>query len=292
MAKVIGWIGTGVMGAPMVGHLLAAGHMVRVYTRTPAKAEALLAQGAVWCDSPAMAAEGADVIGVIVGFPADVEDVFLGSQGVLSTARAGAVLIDFTTSSPELARRIAAAAAAKGVHALDAPVSGGDIGAQNASLSIMVGGDAEAFTEALSVLECLGKTVVHQGPAGSGQHTKMVNQIVIASTMVSLCEALVYAKRSGLDPSVVLQSIRDGAAASWSMSNLVPRMLMEDYAPGFYIEHFVKDMGIALAECKAMGIELPGLALAERLYQQVIAMGHAKSGTQALILAVEAASGQ
>ncbi|MFP6906365.1 MAG: NAD(P)-dependent oxidoreductase [Verrucomicrobiota bacterium] len=288
MAKVIGWIGTGVMGAPMAGHLLQAGYSLRVFTRNPEKASALLAQGASWCDSPAKAAESADVVGVMVGFPEDVEQVFLGEEGILSTVRPGALLIDFTTSSPALARRVAEAAGSKGACALDAPVSGGDIGARNASLSIMVGGDATGFKEALPLLECLGKTLVHQGPAGSGQHTKMVNQIIIASTMISLCEALLYARRSGLDPELVLQSIGSGAAASWGLSNLVPRMLRQDYAPGFFVEHFVKDMGIALAESKAMGLSLPGLALAEQLYRRLVELGHAKSGTQALILALEA----
>jgi 3-hydroxyisobutyrate dehydrogenase len=288
MAKVIGWIGTGVMGAPMAGHLLQAGYSLRVFTRNPEKASALLAQGAFWCDSPAKAAESADVVGVIVGFPEDVEEVFLGESGILSTARPGALLIDFTTSSPALARRVAEAAEAKGACALDAPVSGGDVGARNASLSIMVGGDVTGFKEALPLLECLGKTLVHQGPPGSGQHTKMVNQIIIASTMISLCEALLYARRSGLDPEVVLQSISSGAAASWGLSNLVPRMLRQDYAPGFFVEHFVKDMGIALAESRAMGLHLPGLELAEQLYRNLVELGHAKSGTQALILALEA----
>ena len=288
MSKKIGWIGTGVMGGAMAGHLMTAGYELRVYTRNREKAVDLLDRGACWCTSPAEAADGADFVGVMVGFPEDVEEVFLGEHGVLSTVKAGAVIADFTTSSPALAQRIAAVAEDRGVGSLDAPVSGGDVGAQNASLSIMIGGDPAVFEQARPVFEAIGKTLVLQGPAGSGQHTKMVNQVVVASTMIGICEALIYARRSGLDPVRVLDSIGGGAATSWGLVNLYPRMLKEDYLPGFYVEHFVKDMGIALEECMRMNIELPGLKLASELYGKLVEMGHGRDGTQALILALDA----
>ena len=288
MSKTVAWIGTGVMGAPMAGHLLAAGYDLRVFTRSKAKSDELVASGACWCSSPGEAAKGADFVCAIVGFPSDVKEVFLGADGVVANAKPGAVLIDFTTSSPALAVEIAEAAEKVGAHALDAPVSGGDVGAQNAALSIMVGGTAEAFELAEPLLAKMGKQVVLQGPSGSGQHTKMSNQVIIAGTMVGICEALVYARKSGLDPAKVLESIGGGAAASWGLANLYPRMLKEDYAPGFYVEHFIKDMGIALDECRRMGVRLPGLELVHGLYQQLAEMGHGRSGTQALVLALDA----
>lgn len=276
------WIGTGVMGGPMAGHLLDAGHEVWVSTRTRARADEVLAKGATWADSPASAAAAADLVCTMVGYPHDVEGCILGPDGLLAAMPAGAGLIDFTTSSPDLARRIASAAAERGVAALDAPVSGGDVGARNATLSIMVGGDAEAFARFSPILEALGKTVVHQGPAGSGQDTKMVNQILVASGMIGVCEALVYAQRAGLDPETVLRSVGGGAATSWTLVNLGPRILNHDFEPGFFVEHFVKDMGIALEECRRLNLTLPGLDLAYQQYQEVLKMGLGRKGTQAL----------
>jgi 3-hydroxyisobutyrate dehydrogenase len=287
----IGWIGTGVMGRAMAGHLLAAGHELALYSRTRGKADNLLARGARWADSPRQAAEGADLVGVMVGFPNDVEQVILGPAGALDAMRPGAMLIDFTTSRPSLAVRIAEAATARGVMALDAPVSGGDIGAREARLSIMVGGATDAFTKAQPVLQILGKTIVHQGPAGYGQHTKMVNQILIAATMMGVCEGLLYARKAGLDPQNVLASVGGGAAASWSLSNLYPRILKGDLQPGFYVEHFVKDLQIALDEAGRMNLNLPGLALAKQLYEALKADGGGKLGTQALIQLLEKING-
>ncbi len=283
----IGWIGTGVMGASMCGQLLEAGHPVHVFTRTREKARDLLARGAGWAESPAEVAAASDVVFSIVGFPADVREVLLGRVGVLAGIRPGAVVVDMTSSEPSLAREIDAAARARGAFALDAPVSGGDVGARAAALSIMVGGDADVLARVRPLLERLGKTIVHQGPAGAGQHTKLVNQMLIAANMVGVCEALLYAQRAELDPLRVIASVGSGAAASWSINQLGPKVAARDFAPGFYVEHFLKDMGIALRESKRMGLALPGLALAERLYREVAALGHGRSGTQALILALE-----
>jgi len=283
----VGFVGTGVMGSSMALNLLRAGYRLTVYNRTPQKAKAVLEAGAGWAPDPAGTAAQADFVITIVGFPSDVREVYFGRRGILQSVRPGAVLIDMTTSEPALAVEIYNAAKAKGASALDAPVSGGDIGARNATLSIMVGGDQEAFQQALPLFRAMGKTIVHQGPAGSGQHTKMCNQIVIASTMIGVMEALLYAKRSGLDPERVLQSIGSGAAASWSLSNLQPRALRGDFKPGFYVEHFLKDIRIALKEARRMKIATPGLKLAEELYQKVVESGGGKLGTQALYLALE-----
>jgi 3-hydroxyisobutyrate dehydrogenase len=279
----IAWIGTGVMGRSMAGHLLASGHAVVVHTRTPERAAALLEAGATWAPSPRAAADGADAACVMVGLPSDVEAVFLGDDGILAAPRCPRLLVDFTTSSPALARRIASAAEAHGALSLDAPVSGGDIGARNATLSIMCGGSPEAFAAAGPLLAKLGKTVVRQGGPGAGQHAKMVNQILIAGTMLGLAEALSYARRSGLDPATVLESVGGGAAASWSLANLAPRVLKGDFAPGFFIEHFVKDLRIALDEARSLGLELPTVAAAERAYAALAGGGHARSGTQAIV---------
>jgi 3-hydroxyisobutyrate dehydrogenase len=275
----------------MVRHLMKAGHELRVFTRTRQRADDLVAEGAAWCAGPAEAASGAEVVAVMVGYPRDVEDVVLGPQGVLAAAPGGACLIDFTTSSPALARRIAEAAAERGVASLDAPVSGGDVGARNATLSIMVGGDRAAFERVQPVLHLLGKTVVYQGEAGMGQHTKMVNQILIATNMIGVCEGLLYARKAGLDPETVLQSVSGGAAASWSLTNLLPRILKDDLEPGFFVEHFVKDMEIALAECERMHIRLPGLELARELYGRLVDMDLGRKGTQALVRALESMPG-
>jgi 3-hydroxyisobutyrate dehydrogenase len=283
----VGWIGTGVMGAAMCGHLLDAGCPVRVFSRTRSKAQDLLARGAVWADSPAEAAASSQVVFSIVGFPADVREVVLGRAGVLAGIRPGGIAVDMTTSEPSLAREIETEARARGAFALDAPVSGGDVGARAATLSIMVGGEADVLERVRPLLLRLGKTIVHQGPAGAGQHTKLVNQMLIAANMVGVCEALLYAQRAGLDPLRVIASVGSGAAASWSINQLGPKVAARDFRPGFYVEHFLKDMDIALREGRRMGLALPGLALAERLYREVAALGHGRSGTQALVLALE-----
>jgi 3-hydroxyisobutyrate dehydrogenase len=288
----IGWIGTGVMGGSMAGHLGRAGHRLTVFTRTKERAGSLLAAGAAWAETPRAVAEASDVCFTMVGYPRDVEDIYLNHDGILAGLKRGGLAIDCTTSSPSLAVRVCRAGAERGVAVLDAPVSGGDIGARNATLSIMVGGEQAAFDRAKPLLDCLGKTIVLHGPAGSGQHTKMVNQILIAGTMVGMCEGLLYARSAGLDPQRVLESVGGGAAASWSLQNLLPRILKGDLEPGFYVEHFIKDMGIALAEAESMQIAVPGLALAKQLYQAVLACGGARKGTQALILALETLSGK
>ncbi|TWU60059.1 2-hydroxy-3-oxopropionate reductase [Rubripirellula tenax] len=283
----IGWIGTGVMGRSMCGHLIAAGYRATVFNRSPEKASDLVDAGATLVRSPREVAAASDVVFTIVGFPSDVESVILGDDGVLAGANEGTVIVDMTTSKPSLAVEIARRAAEQGVHSIDAPVSGGDMGARNAALSIMIGGEAAAVQAIDPLLQLMGKTIVHQGPAGSGQHTKMVNQTLIASGMVAVCEGLLYAEKVGLDVETVLKSVSSGAAGSWSLTNLAPRMVGGDFAPGFYVEHFIKDMGIALEEAARMHLSLPGLALAHQLYQAVAAQGHAKSGTQALLLALK-----
>jgi 3-hydroxyisobutyrate dehydrogenase len=282
----IGWIGTGVMGTSMAGHLLAGGYPLTVYSRTRQRAEPLIERGAAWGDTPASVAATSDVVFTMVGYPSDLREVVLGSTGILPAARAGSVIVDMTTSEPSLAREIYAAARERDVDSVDAPVSGGDIGARNAALSIMVGGDAVAVQRLRPLFELMGKTVVHQGPAGAGQHTKMVNQTLIATGMIGVCEALLYAYKAGLDPQTVLQSVSGGAAGSWSLSNLAPRMLGGDYAPGFLVEHFIKDMEITLAEARRMDLSLPGLALAHELYLALRAQGGGRDGTQSLILAL------
>lgn len=278
----MGFIGTGVMGRSMAGHLLEAGHSLRVHSRTRAKAEGLLAQGAAWADSPAAIADACDAVFTIVGFPRDVEEVYFGTNGLIPHLRPGGVLVDMTTSRPDLAVRIAAEAAQRGGAALDAPVSGGDKGAREATLSIMVGGDAAVLDRVLPLLRCMGKNIVHQGPSGSGQHCKLCNQLAIAANMVGVCEALAYAKHAGLGPETVLRSIAAGAAGSWSLSNLAPRMLSGDFAPGFYVKHFVKDMAIAVESADRMGLDTPGLDLALALYRRLAEEGGSERGTQAL----------
>jgi len=279
----LAFIGTGVMGRSMAGHLLQAGHTVHVHNRTKAKAQALLDAGAHWHDSAGAAAAQADFVFTIVGFPADVEATYFGPGGVLARARPGAVLVDMTTSSPALARRIAGAAAAAGLAALDAPVSGGDVGAREARLVIMAGGDAAAFARAKPLLEVMGKNVILQGGPGAGQHCKMANQISIASIMMSWCEALTYAQKAGLDPARVIESIGGGAAASWSLNNLAPRALRGDFAPGFYVKHFLKDLRIALDSAAEMRLDLPGLVQAKKLYDDVARRGWEEDGTQVLL---------
>jgi 3-hydroxyisobutyrate dehydrogenase len=282
----VGWIGIGVMGSSMLGHLLSGGYAATVYTRTRERAEPLVEQGADWAASPAAVAEASDVVFTMVGFPADVREVVLGPDGVLSAARPGSVVVDMTTSEPSLAVEIFEAGRARDVATLDAPVSGGDVGARNAALSIMVGGDEATVERVRPLLELMGTTIVHQGPAGAGQHTKMVNQTLIATGMIGVCEALLYAFKTGLDPERVLASVGGGAAGSWSLTNYAPRMLKGDFAPGFYVEHFLKDMEIALAEARRMNLALPGLALAHELYLALRAQGGGRNGTQSLILAL------
>ena len=281
--ETIAFIGTGVMGRSMAGHLQNAGYPLNVYNRTKSKTDDLVAAGATWCDTPGAAATGADIIITIVGFPKDVEEVYLSEDGILANAKSGSLIIDMTTSSPTLAKKIAEAAYEKGIGSLDAPVSGGDLGAKEARLSIMVGGSQEDFDRALPAFEIMGKNIQLQGPAGSGQYTKMVNQIAIAAGMLGITEAMAYAKKSGLDPFHVLKSIETGAAGSWSLSNLSPRALKGDFAPGFFVKHFIKDMRIAIESADEMGLELPGLKLAKSLYDKLAAQGGEDNGTQALL---------
>jgi 3-hydroxyisobutyrate dehydrogenase len=287
----IGWIGTGVMGSSMCGHLMAQGFSATVYNRSKEKAQGLLDRGAQWAQTPLEVAEQSDVVFAIVGFPKDVREVFLGQNGALAGARAGSVLVDMTTSEPSLAEEIAAKASEKEVYAVDAPVSGGDIGAREARLSIMIGGEKQVVEALKPCWEAMGKTIVHQGPAGAGQHTKMVNQILISTMMIGVCEALLYGYKAGLDLETVMKSVSTGAAGSWSLSNLGPRIMANNFDPGFFVEHFIKDMGIALAESRRMGISMPGLALAEQLYQSVKAKGWGRNGTHALMLTLAELSG-
>lgn len=270
----------------MCGHLMAGGYTATVYNRSPEKAASLVKRGAVLVNSPSEVAERSDVVFTIVGFPSDVEHVILGKDGVLSGSSPGMTIVDMTTSKPSLAERIAVEAAEQGVASIDAPVSGGDTGAQNGTLSIMVGGSEDDFRRVEPLFKLMGSTIVRQGGPGRGQHTKMVNQTLIASGMIAVCEALLYATKAGLDLPTVLQSVSSGAAGSWSLTNMAPRMIDGDFDPGFFVEHFIKDMRIALDEAAAMNLALPGLALAQQLYQAVVAQGHAKDGTQALILAM------
>ena len=283
----VAFIGTGVMGAAMARNLLKAGFTLTVFTRTKSKASGVIEAGGAWADTISGAVTEADAVITIVGFPEDVREVYFGDKGVLANAKKGAVVIDMTTSEPTLAKEIHDKAATLGMRSLDAPVSGGDVGARGGTLSIMVGGDKDAFEAAMPLFETMGKTIVHQGPAGSGQHTKMCNQIAIASNMIGVMEALLYARKSGLDPDTVLKSIGAGAAGSWSMTNLLPRVIKGNFEPGFFVRHFLKDIRIALKEAKTLGIRLPGLELAEELYEQLAASGHDKLGTQALYKVLE-----
>lgn len=278
----VGFIGLGVMGKSMAGHLMEAGYELHIYTRTQSRADDLIRKGAVWHETPALLAASCDAVVTMVGYPQDVEEIYFGGNGLIAHAKPGAYLIDMTTSSPLLARRITEAAAVRGLHALDAPVSGGDIGAREAKLSIMAGGEPAAFEAVRPLFERMGANIVLQGQAGAGQHAKMCNQIAIASNMLGVCEALAYAQAAGLDPRKVLDSIETGAAGSWSLSRLAPRIMEGDFEPGFYVKHFIKDMGIALEAAKEMKLELPGLALAESLYRRLAAMGYEEKGTQAL----------
>lgn len=279
---VIGFIGIGVMGKSMVRNLLTDGYSVHVYTRTKEKALDILEEGATWQETPKDLALHCDVVMTMVGYPTDVEEVYLGENGLLGHAKKGTIFIDFTTSTPTLAKKLYEKAKEREMYSLDAPVSGGDIGARDGKLAIMVGGDKEVFEVVLPLFEVLGTNIILQGEAGSGQHTKMCNQIVIASNMLGVCESLAYARKAGLDQEKVLESIATGAAGSWSLSNLAPRMVKGDFEPGFYIKHFVKDMKIAISEANKMGLELLGLQLSAELYEALEEQGDGESGTQAL----------
>ncbi len=283
----IGWIGTGVMGLSMCNHLLTKGYTVNVYNRTKSKAQPLLDSGGAWGESPRAVAAQSTVVFTMVGFPEDVREVYLGGNGILAGIKAGSIVVDMTTTSPSLAREIYAAALSKSVYAVDAPVSGGDIGARNGTLSIMAGGDRSVVEVIKPLLETMGQHIVRQGGAGAGQHAKMCNQIVIAGTMIGVCESLLYGYKAGLNLETMLRSVRSGAAACWALNNTAPRILQRDFDPGFFVEHFIKDMSIALEEARRMGIALPGLALVHQLYLAVNAQGHGKLGTQALMLALE-----
>jgi len=279
--KTIGFVGTGVMGKGMIRNLMKAGFALQVYNRTKSKADDLVSEGAVWKSSPEEAAEGADAVITMVGYPKDVASVYF-DNGIIDHAEKGAYLIDMTTSSPQLAEKIYKAAAEKGLHALDAPVSGGDVGAKNGTLSIMIGGDSKDAETLAPVFQAMGQKIVYQGKAGSGQHTKMANQIAIASNMIGVAEALAYAKHAGLDTDTVMESIETGAAGSWSLTNLGRRMLKGDFEPGFYIKHLIKDERIALESAEAMGMDAPGLVLSKKIYDELAEQGEENSGTQAI----------
>jgi len=287
----IGWIGTGVMGSSMCGHLIKAGYEVNVFNRTKSKASDLLKSGAVWCDSPAELAGKSDYIFSIVGYPHDVEEVFLGDHGVVSHAAPGSILIDMTTSEPSLAEKISAAAHERDIAVLDAPVSGGDVGAQNGTLAIMVGGDRKAFDTILPLFKHMGENIAYMGSPGKGQHTKMCNQILIASNMIGVVESLLYAYKAGMDMEEVIAVIGKGAASSWSINNLGMRIAKKNFDPGFFIKHFVKDMRIGLDEARRMNLSLPGLALAHQFYTSAMALGHENLGTQGLYKVFETMNG-
>jgi 3-hydroxyisobutyrate dehydrogenase len=278
----IGFIGIGVMGQSMAGHLIDKGYNVHVYTRTKSKAENTCSKGGVWEDSVKSLSQKSDVVITIVGLPEDVREVYLGESGIFQNAKPGTITIDMTTSSPELAKELYQRGKESSIKVVDAPVSGGDIGAQNATLSIMVGTDNKTFEAVLPLFEIMGANIVLQGSAGSGQHTKAANQIAIAAGMIGVCESLAYAKKAGLDPATVLESIGKGAAGSWSLNNLGPRMIAKDFDPGFFVKHFIKDMNIAAEASKSMELETPGLKLAKSLYEKLAAKGCENDGTQAL----------
>src|SRR5688572_1867348 len=283
----IGWIGTGVMGLSMCGHLMAKGYPTTIYSRTKSRAQSLLDKGAVWADTPAAVAEQSDIIFTIVGLPSDVREVYQQDGGILGAAKRGAITVDMTTTEPSLAREIYRLAKARGIFAIDAPVSGGDVGAKNATLSIMVGGDKDAVEIVMPLFQAMGKNIVHQGEAGNGQHTKMCNQIVLAGTIIGVCESLLYGYKAGLDLDTMLSSITKGAAQCWILDNLAPKMVKRNFDPGFFVEHFEKDLGIALDECKRMGVAMPGLALVRQFYVALKSQGHGRLGYHSLLLALE-----
>ncbi len=287
MSKTIGWIGTGLMGKPMAHHLVNAGHTVHVNNRTKSKAQSLIDAGCRWFNTPQELAKSSDIIITIIGYPKDVEAVYFGENGIFSGIKPGTILVDMTTTKPSLAKSIAVEAQKHQCTFIDAPVSGGEVGAINGTLSIMMGGDKISVDKILPLFKAFGKNMVYQGEAGAGQHTKMCNQITIAGTMIGVCEALIYAKKAELDLNTMLQSISKGAAGCWTLDVLAPKVANNDFAPGFMVEHFIKDLGIALEEAENMQLSLPGLALAKQLYLAVQAMGKGREGTQALYLALE-----
>lgn len=287
IVRKVAFIGTGVMGSSIVRHLLQADYEVTLYTRTKGKATKLIEEGAKWAETASEATSGADIVFTMIGAPADVEEIYFGTHGIFEGSKEAQFLIDMTTSSPALAKRIAKEAASRGMSSIDAPVSGGDIGAQNGTLSIMCGGEKETFEKVSPILEVFGDNIVYQGESGAGQHAKMCNQIAAATNMIGVCEAIAYAEKAGLAPDTVLQSISSGAAGSWSLSNLAPRILKGDFEPGFYVRHFLKDMDIALKEAEAMELALPGLELARSMYANLIERGYGEKGIHALYISYE-----
>ena len=283
----IGWVGTGVMGLSMCGHLQAKGYPTTIYSRTKSRAQSLVDKGAKWAETPAAVAAASDVIFSIVGLPSDVREVYFGDKGILSAGRKGAITVDMTTTEPSLAREIYDSAKTKGISAIDAPVSGGDVGAKAATLSIMVGGDKDAVEKVMPLFQAMGKNIVHQGGAGTGQHTKMCNQIVLSGTIIGVCESLLYGYKAGLDLETMLGSVSKGAAQCWILDNLAPKMVKRNFDPGFFVEHFEKDLGIVLDESKRMGIAMPGLALVRQFYVALKAQGHSRLGYHALLLTLE-----
>lgn len=281
--KTIGFIGVGVIGKSMVRNLIKSGYDVSVYTRTKSKITDVIEEGAVWCDDIKTCVKDKDIIITIVGYPKDVEEVYFGESGILNNAKEGSIVIDMTTTSPELSVKIYNEAKKRNIKAIDAPVSGGDVGAKNATLSIMAGGEKEVFEECRDVLSCMGSNIIYEGKAGSGQHTKMANQIAIAGAVSGVCEAITYARNAGLDVEKMLKSISEGAAGSWQMSNMAPRMIKGDFAPGFYIKHFIKDMKIAAEECREFGSELVVLNKVLEMYEYLEENNFGDLGTQALI---------
>ena len=283
----IGWIGTGIMGRPMCGHVFSGGYRTSIYNRTKSKAEKLINKGAVWCTSPEEVAKNSDIIFTILGFPEDVREVYFGKEGIFTSLKSGTVLVDMTTTEPSLSIEIYNKAKDKGVYAIDAPVSGGDVGAINAKLSIMVGGDEEIVSSIIPLLRLMGHQIVYEGGPGAGQHTKVCNQITVGGVMTGICEALLYSYKAGLDPDTMIKTVCAGAASTWLMENLGPRIIDNDFKPGFFVEHFIKDLGIAIAECKRMNLDLPGLNLSMELYEKTRDLGYGKLGTQALFLALK-----
>ena len=285
--KKIGWIGTGLMGNPMAKHLINAGYKLNVFNRSRQKAEELIEMGATWLDTPADIAADSEVIVTMIGFPKDVEEVYFGEQGIFKKLKQGTILIDMTTTKPSLAVKISEEAAKVGVEFIDAPVSGGQVGAVNGTLSIMIGGKKEVVDAVIPLFEVFGKNMVYQGKAGAGQHTKMCNQVTIAGTMIGVCEGLIYGAKAGLDLNVMLAAISKGAAACWTLDILAPKIVNGDYSPGFSVDNLVKDLSIALEEAEAMQLSLPGLSLVKQLYMSLQEMGKGSLGTQSLYLVLE-----
>jgi 3-hydroxyisobutyrate dehydrogenase len=289
--KKIGWIGTGLMGKPMAMHLVKAGYQVNVYNRTKSSAREHIDAGCTWYDTPAELAANSDVVITIIGMPHDVEEVYFGKDGIFQSVREGTILVDMTTTKPSLAVEIYQEARKKGCTAVDAPVSGGEVGAINGALAIMIGGDKDVVDQIMPIFEVFGKNMVYQGKAGAGQHTKMCNQITVAGTMIGVCEGLIYGHKAGLDLDTMLQSISKGAAGCWTLDVLAPKVVKNDFSPGFMVDHLVKDMAIALEEAEAMKLSLPGLALVKQLYVALQAMGKGRQGTQSLYQLLEKLAG-